>query len=240
MAQAGESQRSQPEQQSQRSEHQSQPPARGREGAVARSEPRMPSGAMGAMGPFTFLRRFAEQMDRLFDDLGFGPSPDIQLLSRGAPMWSPPVETFERDDRMVVRVDLPGLKPSDVNLELTEEGLVIQGERRDEREQREGGYYRTERRYGTFVRLVPLPEGIDPAKVEATFRDGVLEVAVPLSQAQSRRRRIEIRGGGGEETSTSRGAATGGAASAHGGDPAAREAQQGKSAGTGKTGEARK
>jgi HSP20 family protein len=186
------------------------------------------------MGPFTFLRRFAEQMDRLFDDLGFGPSPDIQLLSRGAPMWSPPVETFERDDRLVVRVDLPGLKPSDVDVELTDDGLVIQGERREEREQREGGHYRTERRYGTFVRLVPLPEGIDPEKIEASFRDGVLEVAVPLSEAQSRRRRIEIRGAQGPETSASRGAATGAS------DPAARETPQGKSAGTGKTGEARK
>ena len=108
-------------------------------------------------------------------------------------MWSPQVETFQRGDQFVVRADLPGLKKEDVNIELTDDALIIQGERREEHEEERDGYYRTERSYGSFYRTVPLPEGAITESAKATFNDGVLEIAVQAPPREvSRRRRIEI------------------------------------------------
>ena len=108
-------------------------------------------------------------------------------------LWAPQIEAFQRGDKYVVRVDLPGMKREDVTVEVGDEQLIIQGHRREERESTGGGYYRTERTYGSFFRSVPLPEGADPESAEASFRDGVLEITVTAPARPSPRgRRIEI------------------------------------------------
>lgn len=108
-------------------------------------------------------------------------------------MWSPQVETFQRGDQFVVRADLPGLKKDDVSIELTDDSLIIQGERREEHEEDRDGYYRSERSYGSFYRTVPLPEGAITESAKANFNDGVLEITVQAPPREvSRRRRIEI------------------------------------------------
>ena len=113
---------------------------------------------------------------------------------QGAPaLWSPQIETFQRGDQFVVRADLPGLKREDVNIELTDDSLTIEGERREEREEDREGYYRSERSYGSFYRVVPLPEGAITESAKATFKNGVLEVEVQAPPREvSRKRRIEI------------------------------------------------
>jgi len=188
------------------------------------------SGLPAPASPFTFMRRFAEQMDRLFDDLGFG-SPEIQLRS-GEQGWTPQLEVFEREGRLVVRADLPGMQREDVTVEVTPEGLVIEGERRQEHERQNEGYYRSERHYGRFTRVIPLPEGAEAEQAHATFRDGVLEVTVPMAKTQSRRHRIEIGEGGtpatgGPAATGQTAASTKGAASTYTGEPLVREAQKG-------------
>ena len=85
----------------------------------------------------------------------------------------------ETDGHYVVSVDLPGVSPDDVKVELDENVLTIAGERRAWHEDRGNGYVRVERAYGTFSRLLTLPEGVDPAGIEASFASGVLEVRVP-------------------------------------------------------------
>ena len=129
--------------------------------------------------PFAFMRRFGEEMDRLFDDFGFGRSSlgpsfgsDYFPLSLGEfrqSLWSPQIETFEREGQLVLRADLPGLKKDDVNVEITDDAITIAGERRDENEERREGYYRSERSYGSFFRSIPLPEGVDADDAKATF-----------------------------------------------------------------------
>lgn len=149
--------------------------------------------------PFALMRRFNEEMDRLFQDFGFGRGFTGSSLGRemsmfggqGPSMWSPQVEVFERGDQLVVRADLPGMKKDDVQVDIADNALVIRGERRSEREDEDEGYYRTERSYGSFYRAVPLPEGVNTENAEASFRDGVLEITMAAPE-RTGRRRLEI------------------------------------------------
>jgi HSP20 family protein len=139
--------------------------------------------------PYSMMGRFAQQMERLFDDFGFN-----RVGSPANGMWIPHIDVFEREGLFCVRADLPGMKKEDVKIEVIDDALVIQGERHHERERTDRGYYRSERGYGHFHRAIPLPEGANSDDVRATFRDGVLEVTMPAprSTSDSRRRAITI------------------------------------------------
>jgi HSP20 family protein len=186
-------QKKQPQEQQGGARGSREPAAGGRQGGeVTRRDLWMPA---AGRGPFAFMRRFAEEMDRLMDDLGLGTlSPDIEIGQR-AGTWTPPIEAFARAGQFVVRADLPGLSRDDVQVEVRNDGLLIHGQRSQEREERKEGWYRSERSYGSFSRSVPLPEGADPEKAEASFENGVLEIRMPLQEGATRGRRIEIKGG---------------------------------------------
>jgi HSP20 family protein len=134
-------------------------------------------------GPFAMMRRLSEEMDRAFAGT-FG--------SHGRGSWSPAVEVRERDGNLEVTVELPGLTKEDVKLECTDEGLVIEGEKRQERQENEHGLHRSERSYGYFCRLIPLPNGAEPDKARAEFKDGLLQVKIPVADNQRQRRSIPI------------------------------------------------
>jgi HSP20 family protein len=138
--------------------------------------------------PFSLMRRMTEDMDRMFEEFGFGRGHG----DRG--MWSPAMEIVERDGQYIVHADLPGLKPEEVKVELTDDALVIEGERKSQYEDNQGGVQRSERRYGHFYRTVPLPEGTNPEQVRARFENGVLEVTMPVPEQKSNRRQIPIEG----------------------------------------------
>jgi len=142
------------------------------------------------VSPFSFVRRMMEDMDRMFEDLG-GLGGARSGLSQA---WSPPIEVLEREGRFIVRAELAGLAPKDVRLEVVDDTLILEGERKSEIEVEEKGAWRSERSYGRFSRGIPLPEGADVEKAEAKFENGVLEVTVPVREDASRRRRIEIQG----------------------------------------------
>jgi len=112
--------------------------------------------------------------------------------------WSPAVEVAERDNKLVVTAELPGLNKEDVKVHVTDEGLVIEGERKQEHEENRGGIHRSERSYGHFYRLIPLPEGANAEQAQAQFNNGVLEVTIPIPEEQQRRRQIPVQGGGAE------------------------------------------
>ena len=168
--------------------------------------------------PFAFMRRFSEEMDRLFADFGFGrdwltTSFGRDLAPRGfgdfnQTLWSPQVEMFERDGQLIVRADLPGLTKNDVKVEVTDNSINLSGERKSEREEKDEGYYRSERSYGSFYRSIPLPEGVNADDANATFKNGVLEIAMAAPQAKPRGRRLEVKEGQ-SETEQARGKATG-------------------------------
>lgn len=100
---------------------------------------------------------------------------------------------FEKDHRLVTKIDLPGLKKEDVKVEVTDGHLAISGQRKSEAEEKKDDFYRCERQYGSFYRVVPLPEGVKLEDVKATFSDGVLEVSVPLpAKIEAKPRTVEI------------------------------------------------
>lgn len=149
--------------------------------------------------PFELVRRFSEEMERAFEN--FGLSRD-SFGGAQSTFWAPSVEVFERENNLVVRADLPGLNKDDVKVEMTDEGLVIQGERKLEHEEKGEGFYRSERSYGQFYRVIPLPEGANTEQATAQFDNGVLEVAVPVPESQRRRRSIPIGTGGTQSSGT--------------------------------------
>ena len=135
--------------------------------------------------PFALMRRFTEEMDRVFAD--FGGSRGSESV-----VWSPPIEVSERAGRFEVLAELPGLRENDIKVEVTEGGLAIQGERKSEHEERGEGYHRSERSYGRFYRLIPLPEGANVDQAHAEFRNGELRITLPVPERQRRGREIPI------------------------------------------------
>jgi HSP20 family protein len=169
--------------------------ARAEEKGLARKEP------VSIGSPFRMLERFAEEMDRVFDDFGLGRGWLSPRLGFGGPRpllgptegWLPNVEMLQRNHELVIRADLPGLKKDDVKVEITEDAVTIQGERHREHEEEKGGVYRSERSYGSFSRIIALPEGAMTDQAKATYKDGVLEIAMPAPpEAVTRGRKLEI------------------------------------------------
>jgi len=161
---------------------------------MSRREPwRVPS-------PATVLDRFADEMERVFDDFGFGrrwlPRPFGRSSAEGGfstrTAWAPDVEVFYRNHELVVRADLPGMKKDDVSIEVTENAITIAGERHQEHETDREGVYRSERVYGSFYRTIPLPDGAITDQAKASFTDGVLEITMPAPPQSTRARRLEI------------------------------------------------
>jgi HSP20 family protein len=147
--------------------------------------------------PLKTLQRLSDEMDRMMG-FGFGSPWRSSSLARsgGSQLWAPDLDVFQKDDQLVVKADLPGLRREDVSVEITDDAITIQGERKtEERDEREG-YFRSERSYGSFCRVVPLPEGAITDQAKATFRDGVLEVTMPAPPQSTRGRKLEITEGG--------------------------------------------
>jgi HSP20 family protein len=138
------------------------------------------------MTPFSLMRRMTEEMDRVFGEFGLSQS------NKGDNVWSPPIEVSERDGNYLVRVELAGVKPEDVKLEITDHAVMLQGERKVEREETKDGVHLTERRYGRFYRSVPLPEGAKIDEARAKLDNGVLELKVPLQEQRNKPRQVPI------------------------------------------------
>lgn len=166
--------------------------------------------------PFGLMRRLSEDMDRLFESFGMGGSmtrgPGGGWPTAGGEgglrqLWSPRIEVCERGDKLVIQADLPGVRKEDVTVQIEQDQVIIQGERKQESSREEQGYYHTERSYGSFYRSIPLPEGIDGEQARASFRDGVLEIELPAPRQRTRGRQLEItdRTGTGSEGSPQRG-----------------------------------
>lgn len=164
--------------------------------ATKEAQEKVPARRELQSNPFVAMRRLSDEMERMFEGIGF---PDVRWprlwSSAEAPgSWAPDVDMFERKGQLVVRADLPGLNKEDVKVEITDSELVIDGERKTEKEEEKEGYYRSECTYGAFKRAVRLPDGIKPEEAKASFKNGVLEITMPAPKHPEKRgRRLEIK-----------------------------------------------
>jgi HSP20 family protein len=136
--------------------------------------------------PLRELNSLQSEMNRLFNTVF-----DAPVANGGARRWVPAMDLLETEDDFVLRADLPGLTQDDVKIEIEGNLLTVSGERKAEHEERQEGFYRLERSFGTFSRQLTLPKGVDADAVRAAFDNGVLEVRVP-KPAERKPRRIEI------------------------------------------------
>ena len=134
--------------------------------------------------PGALIRRMFRDLDPWLETRGWFP-PALRKTFGEFP-WMPALEMTERDHKLFITFDLPGVKKEEVNVNFTDEGLVIEGERTQETENKKDEWFTTERTYGRFYRVVPLPEGVNYKEVKATFKNGVLEVTVPVPVAETK------------------------------------------------------
>jgi HSP20 family protein len=120
-----------------------------------------------------------QEMDRLFDRF-FEPRAD-EFLALGE--WAPSLDLSETKDALVVKAEIPGMDPKEVQLSLQEQLLTIKGEKKQEKEEKDERFHRVERTYGAFTRAIRLPVAVDAGKVAATFKNGVLTVTLPKTPA---------------------------------------------------------
>jgi len=148
---------------------------------------------MSERTPFALMRHLTSDLDRMLDDWSSFRRPMFVRQSTAEPVpWLPKVDVFQRDNRMITRVDLPGMKKEDVAVEVFEGQLTLSGERKRDTEETKDQMFRSEREYGSFFRTVPLPEGVKAEDIKATFADGVLEVSMPLP-ARLKTDRVKVR-----------------------------------------------
>jgi len=149
-------------------------------------------------GPGRLLPR-PEEFERFFDwpFRGFGPWRHMwrrwPRLGREE-QWPPDIDAFEREGQIVVRADLPGMKPEEIEVSVEADALVIRGRREAEKEVKEEDYYCCERTAGEFARAISLPEGVDPDSVEAHYDNGVLEVKIKRpAPAEAKKVRVQVK-----------------------------------------------
>jgi HSP20 family protein len=139
------------------------------------------AGTLTRWDPFTELGELRSRFERMFDE----------WLDGRERAWTPAVDVVREDGHLVVRADVPGIKPEEVKIEVDDETLTVSGEHEERKEEKDERYVRRERRYGSFSRLIALPAGVDPKKIKATTRDGVVEVSIPLPK-QARKEKVTI------------------------------------------------
>lgn len=131
------------------------------------------------------FREFEDRFGRVFAGLPADPEWNV-----GA--WTPAIDIHEDENQYTLKADLPGIKKEDLSLTVVENVVTIKGERKQEMEKKEKGYHRIERSYGSFQRAFQIPGGVDANKVEASFENGVLTVALPKPEA-AKPRQIEVK-----------------------------------------------
>ena len=128
------------------------------------------AGTIARWEPFAELGELRSRLDRMFGDLADGREQ----------RWTPAVDIERDNGNLVVRADVPGIKPEEVKIEVEDDILTVSGEHEETKEEKDKHFLRRERRYGSFSRAMALPPGVEVKKIKARTRDGVVEVTIPL------------------------------------------------------------
>ncbi len=136
--------------------------------------------------PFHELAAITNRLNRTLE----GPYASTTEEAFGS--WAPPVDIFEKQDQLIIRAEIPGVKKEDMDVRIENGVLTLHGERKQETEAKEANSYRMERVYGSFTRSFSLPTTVDASKISATYKDGVLEVSVPKAET-AKPKKVEIK-----------------------------------------------
>jgi HSP20 family protein len=134
------------------------------------------------------LGQLRSEMDSLFNRFFEG----FPMRPRTDGEWLPAVDASETPKEILVRAEIPGMDPKDIDISLDSNCLILRGERKQKHEEKEENYYRIERRYGAFSMSVMLPAEVDPDKVNATYKDGILEIHMPKTK-EAAVKRIQVK-----------------------------------------------
>ncbi|MGO9751777.1 MAG: Hsp20/alpha crystallin family protein [Solirubrobacteraceae bacterium] len=140
------------------------------------------AGTLTRWDPFAELGEFRSGFDRMFGGW---------LEPRERPR-TPEIDVMRDDGNLIVRADMPGIKPQDVKIEIEDDILTFTGEHADSKEEKTEHYVRRERRYGSYFRSMVLPAGVDATKITATTHDGVVELTIPLAK-QAKKETVQIK-----------------------------------------------
>jgi len=141
--------------------------------------------------PWATLPTLQDRINRIFEE-SFPAHSSAKEGEVSLCDWRPTVDTYEEDDTIVINAELPGVNKDDVSIDIKDNVLTIKGVRNFEQKVKEENYYRRERCYGKFHRAFTLPDAVEPNKIEASYKDGVLKVKIPKAEEVSSKR-IEIK-----------------------------------------------
>jgi HSP20 family protein len=139
--------------------------------------------------PFRELERMRREIDRVWDSF-FGEKPLMKAGEVGE--WLPSLDVAETNNDIVVKAEIPGMDPKDIDISLSNDILTIKGEKKQEKEEKEENYHLIERSYGKFVRSVRLPGEVKSAKINASYKDGVLNITLPKSE-EAKKKEVKIK-----------------------------------------------
>ncbi|WP_017306612.1 Hsp20/alpha crystallin family protein [Spirulina subsalsa] len=138
--------------------------------------------------PFAEMETLRHQMDQLFDEI-------TQKTYTPSALWKPAIELKDTEDKLILQVQLPGITPDDLDINVTREAVSIQGEYRSSEQSEDKGLYHSEFRYGQFKRVIPLPIAIQNEQVTASFEQGILTLTLPkVTEAVNRVVKVKLNG----------------------------------------------
>jgi HSP20 family protein len=141
--------------------------------------------------PFREVSRLRREIDRLWEDF-FGPSR--RAFEPLAEAWMPAIDVSESEDTVTVKAEIPGMEAKDIEISMVGDTLTIKGEKKAEKEEKGESYHLVERSYGSFIRSIRMPAPVDPDKIEANYKNGVLTVTCPKRE-EVKPKAIEIKAG---------------------------------------------
>jgi len=140
------------------------------------------------LAPFREFERMRREMDRLWDS--FFERRPASIEEEGE--FLPALDLAETENDLVVKCEVPGLEPKDIDISLSDGMLTVKGEKKQEREEKKADYHLVERSYGTFIRSIQLPKEVQSDKISASYKNGILKINLPKSE-EAKKKEIKIK-----------------------------------------------
>ena len=141
------------------------------------------------LAPFREFDKMRKEMDRLWDSFFEG---GLRRRAEGGGEWLPSLDVSETKNELVVKAEVPGMDPKDIDISLSDGMLTIKGEKKQEKEEKEADYHLVERSYGAFTRSVQLPKEVQSEKINASYKNGILKITLPKSE-EAKKKEIKIK-----------------------------------------------